>query len=248
MKTYYEESSKTKLVRRMPVIIRLDGRAFHTFTKGMKRPFDSVFGLTMHETMRDLCEGVQGCVLGYTQSDEITLVLVDYQNLETSAWFDYEVQKIVSIAASMATLSFNSHFAFNIAEYLDSDEDFKKYSEKINKAMFDARAFNIPKEEVTNCVFWRQKDAERNSVLSVAQSVMSQKRMNGKKVKDLLPILKDEFGIDWQNDIPPQYQRGSCCVRGEDGKWTIDLNIPVFVGEGRRYIESRINFPDPQPE
>ena len=93
MKEYYETVSKTKRTRRPPVAIRLDGRAFHSFTKNFERPFDEVLIKAMQETTKYLCENIQGCVLGYTQSDEITLILVDYKNLNSSAWFDYEVQK-----------------------------------------------------------------------------------------------------------------------------------------------------------
>ena len=98
MKTFYEQIPKTKLMRRCPVLVRLDGRSFHTFTRGFKRPFDEILIRTMQETTKYLCENIQGCVLGYTQSDEITLVLVDYKKLTSSAWFDYEVQKMCSIA------------------------------------------------------------------------------------------------------------------------------------------------------
>ena len=170
MKTYYEQIPKTKLMRRTPVMIRIDGKAFHTFTKGFQKPFDTILIKSMQETTKYLCENIQGCVLGYTQSDEITLVLVDYQNFETAAWFDYEVQKMCSIAASMATMSFNRFFARGVdafAERLEADEINEAENEK-NKllctyrkavekgAMFDARVFNIPKEEVTNCIYWRQ--------------------------------------------------------------------------------------------
>ena len=108
MKTFYEQIPKTKLMRRCPVAIRIDGRAFHTFTRGFQKPFDEVLIKSMQETMKYLCENIQGCVLAYTQSDEITLILVDYKKLTSSAWFDYEVQKICSIAASMATMAFNN--------------------------------------------------------------------------------------------------------------------------------------------
>ena len=110
MKHNYEEVSKTRLVRRMPAIIRLDGKAFHTFTRGLDKPFDNIFVKSMQDTMKYLCENIQGCVLGYTQSDEITLVLIDYQTLQTDAWYDYEVQKMTSVSASMATLAFNRYF------------------------------------------------------------------------------------------------------------------------------------------
>ena len=91
MKEFYEGVPKTRLVRRMPVAIRIDGKAFHTFTRGFQKPFDEILVKSMQDTMKYLCENIQGCVLGYTQSDEITLILIDYQNLNSCAWFDYEV-------------------------------------------------------------------------------------------------------------------------------------------------------------
>ena len=163
MKTFYEEIPKTKLMRRTPVAIRIDGKAFHTFTRGFKRPFDEVLIKTMQQTTQYLCQNIQGCVLGYTQSDEITLILVDYQTLTTEAWFDYRVEKLCSISASMATMAFNKFFYENVFQYngmASMDMSNKKYPYKeiyakaIEKgAMFDARAFNIPKEEVTNYIY-----------------------------------------------------------------------------------------------
>ena len=117
MKENYENRSKTYLTRRTPVIIRLDGKAFHTFTRGMKKPYDEIFHNTMNATMKYLCENIQGCKLGYTQSDEITLLLTDYDTLTTSAWFDYNVQKICSVSASMATMAFNKFFAYEYAGF-----------------------------------------------------------------------------------------------------------------------------------
>ena len=173
MKTFYEFIPKTKLMRRCPVIIRLDGRSFHTFTKGFQRPFDEILIRTMQETTKYLCENIQGAVLGYTQSDEISLLITDYATFETDAWFDYEVQKLCSISASMATMAFNKAFAHEIAaqskriytEYLtDKDSNYIDSLENaMNKgAMFDSRCFNIPKEEVTNYFYSRQLDAMRN--------------------------------------------------------------------------------------
>ena len=86
MKEFYEFIPKTKLMRRTPVILRIDGKAFHTFTRGFQKPFDEILIKSMQETMKYLCENIQGCVLGYTQSDEISLLLVDYKNLNSSAW------------------------------------------------------------------------------------------------------------------------------------------------------------------
>ena len=110
MKQNYETISKTRLIRRTPVAIRIDGKSFHTWAKGFKKPFDDILIKSMQETMKYLCENIQGCVLGYTQSDEITLILQDYKTFETQAWFDYEVQKMCSVSASMATMKFNKIF------------------------------------------------------------------------------------------------------------------------------------------
>ena len=131
MKENYEQVPKYRLMRRTPVIIRIDGKAFHSFTKGFQRPFDEVFGKTMTQTMEYLCENIQGCIFGYKQSDEISLVLSDYKRFNSEAWFDYEVQKMCSIAASMATMAFNKFFYKNVQsfntksshEWLEQKED-----------------------------------------------------------------------------------------------------------------------------
>lgn len=260
MKEYYEQIPKTRLMRRCPVAIRLDGRSFHTFTRGFQKPFDSVLVKSMQETMKYLCENIQGCVLGYTQSDEITLILVDYKNLNSEAWFDYEVQKCTSIAASMATMAFNKFFKLNAEEWIRSSEEEwnrteeeMKYGNTLFKAMdkgamFDARIFNIPKEEVTNLIYWRQLDATRNSIQMVGQANFSHKELHGKTCNMIQDMLHEQKEINW-NDYPTHLKRGSCCVKEEyeaDGKvrarWIIDKEIPQFKDEGREYIEKLINF------
>lgn len=153
MKNNYENVPKTRLTRRTPVAIRLDGKAFHTFTRGFERPFDTVLMETMQDTMKYLCKNVQGCVFGYTQSDEITLILIDYQKFNSEAWFNYEVQKICSVSASMATMAFNKFFYDNLPA--DSEHTDIYYKALERGAMFDARCFNIPKEEVANLIYWR---------------------------------------------------------------------------------------------
>lgn len=267
MKEFYESVPKTKLMRRTPVAIRIDGKAFHTFTRGFSKPFDDVLISAMQDTMKYLCKNIQGCVLGYTQSDEITLILVDYKRLNSSAWFDYEVQKMCSIAASMATMAFNKFFENNVekendsftSEWLNENTDNPNYKNKkledlwrvhnnaLKKgAMFDARCFNIPKEEVTNLIYWRQLDATRNSIQMVGQANFSHKELQGKSCEKIKEMLITEKGISWEN-FHPMYKHGSCCIKvttETDGvtrsSWEIDKNIPLFVGEGREYIESLI--------
>ena len=277
MKTFYEQIPKTKLMRRTPVAIRIDGKVFHTFTRGFDKPFDEIFIKSMQATMKYLCENIQGCVLGYTQSDEITLILVDYKNLNSDAWFDYEVQKMCSIAASMATMAFNREFEKRVDDFelnhlvnldgcIEYDCDANRqlaevYYNAIEKgAMFDARVFNIPKEEVTNLIYWRQLDATRNSIQMVGQANFSHKQLHGKSCNMIQDMLMTEKNINW-NDFPTHQKRGSCCIREDyfeervvhnaqgspdelEGiqrtHWIIDTEIPIFKSEGREYIDKLI--------
>ena len=242
MKDNYEKISQTKLMRRTPVAIRIDGKAFHTFTKGFKKPFDDVLIKSMQETMKYLCENIQGCVLGYTQSDEITLILQDYKTFETQAWFDYEVQKMCSISASMATMAFNKFFNNEVinASTTEDNDTLITYLKALNKgAMFDSRCFNVPKEEVTNLLFWRQLDALRNSIQMVGRANFSHKELHGKNSSQIDEMLLVK-GINFHT-YPTHQKRGSCCIRDGEGHWFVDEEIPMFKGEGRNYIERLIN-------
>lgn len=259
----YENVTRNYLTRRTPVIIRIDGCHFHTFTRGFDKPYDNVFNLSMQDTMLALCRSIQNCVFGYTQSDEITLVLCDYKKLDTAAWFDNNVLKMSSVSASMATLLFNRAFQYHVDKYgeenfedwfdggtnrLLSDEEIVAYhrmdcySKGIEKgATFDSRVFNIPKEEVCNCLIWRQNDAIRNSISGLGQHYFPSKKLEGKSSKQILDMLANEKNVNW-NDVSLKFQRGSCCVRTNDG-WIIDDNIPIFKDD-RNYIERFINFYD----
>lgn len=267
----YEYVSRIYLTRRTPVIIRIDGKAFHSFTRGFQKPFDEIFVKSMQDTMKYLCENIQGCVLGYTQSDEITLVLVDYQNRDSCAWFDNNIQKMASVSASMATMAFNKLFSHNV-EDLESNlaqehetdgmtewvktmlSYYRVYRTALKKgAMFDSRAFNIPKEEVVNCLIWRQIDSTRNSIQSVGQANFSHKQLLGKTCNDIQDMLMLEKGINW-NDYPTHLKRGSCCIKKEElinveksteegiifiattrNKWVIDTEIPIFT-QNKDYV------------
>ena len=266
MKTY-ENVTRTHLTRRTPVIIRIDGKAFHTFTKGFVKPFDDILVETMQDTMKYLCENIEGCVLGYTQSDEITLVLCDYKKLTSQAWFDNNIQKMCSISASIATLEFNRKFCENKDRWImnthncaySNEEMLEKWFKIRNTyddadfhgALFDSRAFNIPKEEVNNCLLWRQQDATRNSIQSVAQANFSHKQLRNKNCSELQEMLLQEKGINW-NNIPTHLKCGSCCIKEqyeiktEDGvalrsRWVIDKEIPIF-SQDTSYVNSRIMF------
>ena len=232
----YENITRNHLISRMPVILRLDGCHFHTFARGFDKPYDKILAKSMEDTMKYLCEHIQGCVLGYTQSDEITLVLVDYQTFNTSSWFDNGIQKMTSVAASMATLEFNRKFAAYTLGYGGYAHE---KAEKIG-ATFDCRAFNIPKEEVADNILWREQDCIRNSIQALGQAHFSHKELHKKNTDDIITMVKEKTGILW-NNLPIEQQRGMCCIKDGEGHWVIDRNIPIFKGEGREYIEKLIN-------
>lgn len=251
MKEFYEQIPKTRLMRRVPVAVRIDGRSFHTFTRGFWKPFDRTLMNTMQGTMQYLCQNIQGAKFGYAQSDEITLILTDYDTFTTSAFFDYEVQKLCSIIASMATMKFNQLFPYNVSLLRGIKGDYKAihYFEEYydtmltaasKGAMFDCRCFNIPKEEVTNLIYWRQLDAMRNSVQMVGQANFSQKELQNKsceKIKEMLAVK----GILWEA-YSPDCKWGAACRKDEDG-WYVDHDMPILK-EDRAYVDDLIYIGD----
>lgn len=231
----YENISRIYLTRRMPTIIRVDGKAFHSFTRGFKRPFDEILHQTMWETGIALCKNIEGCQLAYIQSDEISLLLTDYENIKTEAWFGKNIQKMVSISASIATLAFNREFP-----RLSSGEE--PYTKKYNQATFDSRVFLLPKEEVNNYFIWRQQDATRNSVLSVGQANFSHKELQNTSCNQIQDKLFLEKQINF-NDFETWQKRGVCIVKHDrefEGtirrRWEVDMDIPIFT-ENRDYVE-----------
>lgn len=266
MKTH-EKISRVYLPRRLPVIIRVDGRAFHTFTRGFQRPFDEVLAQSMWETAKALCKEISGAKLAYTQSDEISVLVTNNDTLDTQPWFDNNLQKLVSISASIATLGFNKAFKDVFSAFL-RDEDTKgegddfdiihTYFNSMMKAQFDARAFVLPPDEVCNYFIWRQQDAVRNSIQMVAQSLYSHKELQHKNQAALQDMLMEK-GVNW-NDYPTPYKRGVCLVKkqkivsiGADlsgavpvirNQWVVDKDIPIFT-QYRDYIERWLKHDDP---
>jgi len=228
----YEHVSRNVLTRRTPVILRVDGRAFHTFTRTFSRPFDQMMHNAMVVTADALVREIQGAKLAYGQSDEISVLITDYDTLQTDAWFGNVIQKMVSIAASVSTIAFNQSIG-----------GYPEYNRERKMAQFDARVFSIPKEEVANYFIWRQQDASRNSVSMVAQSHFSHKKLQGKNVRQMQDMLMAEHGINW-NDTPTHFKRGFC-IRGNDGI-VVDREVPIFT-EDRGYVERLVYLDDSNP-
>lgn len=283
----YEIRDRYFLQKRIPVAIRVDMRAGHTFTKGFERPFDKVFMKSMQETAKYMCENMGNAKFAYVQSDEITIILVDYDTLETDCWFNYRTDKLCSISASMATMAFNRFFAQEVDKWgvetfgwewyeggtndpeVINTPEWKLaeiYSKAIDKgAMFDARCFNIPKEEVTNLIYWRQLDATRNSIQMVGQAHFSHDELQDKTCNMIQDMLMTKYGINW-NDFTVPCKRGTACIKvvtkvtenikrepqpfGEDRVtttiieerpiWAIDKNMPILKGEDRKYVDDLI--------
>ena len=254
MKDFYEDRTRYKLARRTNTIIRIDGKAFHTYTKGLQRPFDQGLMEDMNKTAEYLCQNIQGAKFGYVQSDEISILITDYDDIDTHAWFDANLQKMASIAASLATAEFNRLRL--IRKMNTTVATTGSILEQFKHAMFDARVFQIPyQEEVINYFLWRQQDATRNSISSVAQSLYSSKELHGKKTSDMQEMIFQK-GINW-NDFTTREKRGSIIRRVEhvyarrdepimDGKtrvieaykrkkWEADPNTPI-ISQDKDYL------------
>ena len=243
IKENYENRTRYFLPRRTYTIIRTDGKAFHSLTKGFNKPFDRYFMGCMGSTAMFMCENIQGVRFAYTQSDEISLLLTDFDKTNSCAWFDANLQKMVSVAASTATVGFNQCFA-----------------EKDKWGMFDARVFTISDpNEVFNYFVWRQVDATRNSIQMAARAIYSHKELNGKNTAQLQDMLMAK-GVNW-NDYSSGEKRGRLIVKspylatskdkeGNDVKtlrnqwvslngYTKDSETPVFT-QNRLFLNNLI--------
>lgn len=241
----YEACTQSTLLRRTPVIIRVDGKAFHTFTKRFdttKDPFNDIMHAAMTHTAQAMMQFMQNTQIAYTQSDEISILLRDWDNHETQQWFGGKLQKMASVSAAMATGYFNFFLRKQIPEgEINHVCDITHYVGAV--PLFDSRVFQVPKEEVTNYFIWRQQDASRNSIQMLGRHYFSHKEMNGKNVGDVQDMLMGQHGVNW-NDIDTWKKRGTCVVPNPNRfdsstAWLQDEEIPIFTKD-RDYIESRL--------
>lgn len=230
----YENCFRYELPRRMPIIIRVDGKAFHTYTKQLKEkgePYNILFHEVMDLTALKLCEEIQGVQIAYIQSDEISLLLHNYKNLYTQPWFSNNLQKMISVSAAIASATFTA----------ESWRMWSVYSiEDIRPAYFDSRIFILPEHEVCNYFIWRQQDCTRNSVQSLARAHFSHKEClnkNGSQLQDMCRSI----GKNWDNE-PTFFKRGRSVIKVA-GKWIVDNEIPIF-SQSRNYIESLLSTED----
>lgn len=184
----YEAPARYLLTRRSPVIVRVDGRAFHTLTRGMDKPFDHKFINRMIKSAILTSDSMQGFKAGYVQSDEASFLLTDYDDHETQPWFGYVKSKVETITSATMT-----------AHFIQAGSGF---------GVFDARAFNIPRDEVANYFLWRSKDWHRNSVQMYCRSFFSDKEMHGQGKADQHEMLHS-IGKNWTADLSEVERNGT---------------------------------------
>jgi tRNA(His) guanylyltransferase len=266
MKSGYEDRTRISLPRRSYTIIRIDGKAFHTYTKGLNRPFDRDLMDDMDATAAYLCKNIMGAKFAYVQSDEISILITDFDDIGTQAWFDNNLQKMASISASMATAEFNRlRLMRGFGNYEQTPTQSRAIISQFKMAQFDARVFQIPQRvEVENYFIWRQQDATRNSISSVAQSMYSPKELHGVKTDGMQELIFQK-GINW-NDYTPREKRGGIIKKFEKkylrkgskaemldsetividdkdiftrGSWELDVETPIFT-QTREYLNELI--------
>lgn len=242
IKSNYENRNRHYLTRRMPVILRCDGKSFHSYCAPLKNRFDPNFMKVMNLTAIKLCEEIQGAQFGYITSDEISILLHDYKKLTSNAWFDYNQSKVESISAAIASVEFTNN-SWMIWEPLQSLEGTLPVDKLfyIKPAYFDSRAFSIPEAEVCNALLWRQQDSVRNSINSLAQSLYSHKELQNKSCNEMQEMCFQKEH-NW-NDLPTSWKRGRCVVKttykveeATRTKWVVDDEIPEF-SKDRNYVE-----------
>jgi len=224
MKMAYENRTRYLLPRRTYSMIRIDGKAFHTYTKGLIRPFDMKLVNDMDETAIYLCKNIQGAKLAFVQSDEISILLTDFDSLTSDAWFDGNIQKIASVSASLATARFNqlrmegffANYSDKIVQgKIDIDIQLTDDLRTFKLATFDSRVFTLPTAtEVSNYLVWRQNDTVRNSISSVAQSLFSHKELMNVNTNQMQEMCFQK-GVNW-NDFDLKLKNGRVIMKATE--------------------------------
>jgi tRNA(His) guanylyltransferase len=209
MKEYYEDALRVTLPRRTYVVVRIDGRAFHRFTRDLERPYSRLLADALDEAALELCKEMIGCRLAYGQSDEYSFLLTDFEGEDARLWFDGNVQKIVSVSASLFTGVFNRCFRAG------------------DIASFDARVMTIPqRSEVEKYFIWRQLDASANSLNMLAAAHYGHQELLHKSTAAKHEMLHAK-GLNWAKE-PADFKRGRMVWRDVEG-WRVDFDIPIFT-------------------
>jgi tRNA(His) guanylyltransferase len=225
----YEDVFRQVLPNQLPVILRVDGRAFHSYTRGCEKPFDRSLMEAMDQVALDLCSEINNAVMAYVQSDEIS-VLVVQKSKDSQPWFGGNLQKMCSVAASKAAvrMTMESPNVFPVSE-----ADFSSGTADVfREACFDARAFVLPPHEVQNYFVWRQQDWVRNSISMLTRAHYSHKEMDGKSQSDMHEMLYQK-NVNWA-DLSPDLKNGRVVVKRE-----VPIQIPAGPKRGEIVTRSK---------
>lgn len=246
---FYQELSNYRLSPGSYILLHLDGRAFKRFTKGFKVPFDTEFVEAMNQTLQVLCKEVGNCKFGYTQSDEITLVLCDYSpesDKVADMWLYNRISKICSIAASIASVTFYDILLRNRISGLTDASEIKKTITGLRKPQFDCKAWNVPSwDEVYAWLSFRSIDCIRNSVTMVAQAHFSHSELEKLRTQERKELLISKKGVSWDDDFPDGLKYGRFCWKSKKevltptglatrSSWDIFPGFPLVGQEGRQ--------------
>ena len=232
--SHYEEIADTKLLPKVPVIIRLDGRSFFKATSKLEKPFCASFMEAMSITLLKICKEVSGCIFGYTFHDEILIISKNDQTIDTNPWYNNSIQKIISVTSSLASLELNKNAK-------DLNISF------VGDAVFTGTVFVVPPTEDINTLVSKQQQAFYTAV-SMASFYELHKKYDtetvreilvGRSVDEKLELLEQECEIDF-NSYPAPFRRGVACYKAPKlfsttegnvlkDKWIIDTNIPIFT-------------------
>ena len=210
---YYRGLTDYKLMPKGYVLMMLDGKKFSSYTKKFKKPFDEVFINAMNETAMYLCKNIEGAKIAYTQSDEISILLTDFEKPETDCWFGYRLNKMLSIAASLATSKFNQLMTLNLLDCPCSKEDAIEMIREMSLAQFDCKVWSVPtKNDVVSWFLFRQNDCIRNSVSMVGSTYFSHNELMFKNTDMVKQMLIDEKNINW-DEFPAGQKQGRIIVK-----------------------------------
>lgn len=235
---HYEKTNSPTLISRIPVIIRLDGRCFHTYCQQFKKPWDRNLIMMFHKAAQETLKEIQGAKIAYLQSDEISILVTDYDSIYSAPHFNYDGYKITSTTAASYSTYFYQAFLNYMIDTIESDNKLGKIPrirQVINQKppTMDSRVYNLPESEICNYFIWRQQDWIRNSIQMLGRSLFSQKELDNKKTEEVINMCISK-GKNW-NHLPTIIKRGRCIVK-EKEDWVLDTNIPIFT-QDRNYIE-----------
>lgn len=216
----YEARCENYFLPKLPIVVRVDGKAFHTWTKGCAKPFDQTLITCMFEAAKLVANEMQGFRALYTQSDEVTFVMTDDTTIDSQQWFGGRQNKIESVTAALMTAHFNRLWEAENYKFIRS------VGQKI-PAFFDARAFQVPTDDVPNAFLWRVRDWERNSLTMFCSQFFSHKQLNGQD-KTARHDMLYEIGKNWATDCTDQQKNGSWAAKGKNDKFDLSNYNEIY--------------------